>query len=662
MLGTVRVPADLEALFLRAEALVSRFFEQRIADPTRGTIEIFGERYILVRGASLSVEFFELVRQLYGADRERDADLFARNILFDLAHAIGKSDARNFHDKMQLVDPIEKLSAGPVHFSHAGWALVDIHPESQPLPDERFYLLYDHPYSFESNAWLTTGQTREFPVCIMNAGYSSGWCEQSFGIELVASEVLCRAKGDEHCRFIMAQPHRIEHYVERYVSHRPDLAERIRGYEIPDFFARKRAEEDLRAAHDDLERRVRARTHELQTSYARLQAEILEREHVERQLRQASKLEAIGRLAGGIAHDFNNLMSVILLRGDLLSRHLPAGDPVHAEILEIVEAARRAATLTRQLLAFSRVHVIKPERVDLSALVGALATSLVPLIGEQIALDVQLDHGGCVVLADPGQLEQVVMNLVVNARDAMTRGGRLELETGRVSTDAAIRITTGELGPGDYVFLRVSDSGAGIDDDTISKIFDPFFTTKPDGLGTGLGLSTVYGVVRQAGGGVDVLSSPGAGACFTLYFPAAGAAGEASANLGRPELARGAELILIVEDQESLRETLQKIAERCGYTVVCAGDPDSALAVVRQRGAKIALLLTDVVLPKMSGPELARRAIAMSPALRVLFMSGYAPDEALRDNVLAGTADFLQKPFFPDQLAHKLRQILDRPG
>jgi two-component system, cell cycle sensor histidine kinase and response regulator CckA len=661
MLGTVRVPAQMEALFLRAEQLVARFFEQRVADPSRGAIEIFGERYILVRAASLSVEFFELVRQLYGTGRQDEADAFARNILFDLAHAIGKADARNFHTRMQLDDPIEKLSAGPVHFSHAGWAFVDILPESQPSPDERYYLLYDHPYSFESSAWLTAGQTRNFPVCIMNAGYSSGWCEQSFGVELVASEVLCRAKGDQHCRFIMAHPSQIEQYVERYISHRPDLAERIRGYEIPDFFSRKRAEEELRIAHDDLERRVQERTRELESSYLRLQAEILEREHVERQLRQASKLEAIGRLAGGIAHDFNNLMSVILLRGDLLTRNLPECDPVRGEVTEIVEAARRAATLTRQLLAFSRVHVIKPERVDLSAVVGALATSLVPLIGEHIALDVELDHSGCSVLADPGQLEQVVMNLVVNARDAMTRGGRLQLETGRVFTDAPIGTTTGKLAPGSYVFLRVSDNGAGIDDDTISKIFDPFFTTKPDGLGTGLGLSTVYGVVRQAGGGVDVLSSPGDGASFTLYFPAA-AAGELSPDMGRPELAQGAELILIVEDQESLRETLQKIGERCGYTVVCAGDPDAALAIVRERGSQIALLLTDVVLPKMSGPELARRAVALSPSLRVLFMSGYAPDEALRENVLAGRAEFLQKPFFPDQLAQKLRRILDRPA
>jgi two-component system, cell cycle sensor histidine kinase and response regulator CckA len=659
MLESVRVPAKLEAVFRRAEELVSRYFAQYVADPRRGTIEIFGERYVLVRGASLSVEFFELVRNLYGADRTQEADGFARNILFDLAHAIGKSDARNFHSKMELVDPIEKLSAGPVHFAHSGWAFVDILAESEPVADERFYLLFDHPYSFESDAWLASGQTRDFPVCIMNAGYSSGWCEESFGVELVASEVLCRAKGDEQCRFIMAHPRRIEEQVERYIACRPELAARIRGYAIPDFFSRKRAEEELRTSHADLERRVQERTRELQSSYTRLQAEILEREHVERQLRQASKLEAIGRLAGGIAHDFNNLMSVILLRGDLLARRLPVGDAVQLEIAEIVAAARRASTLTRQLLAFSRVHVIKPEHVDISALVSALANSLLPLIGEDIVLDLQLERD-CMVLADPGQLEQVVMNLVVNARDAMPAGGRLELRTGRVSSVSPIRTTTGELQPGDYAFLSVSDSGAGIDDDTVSKIFDPFFTTKADGLGTGLGLSTVYGVVRQAGGGVDVLSAPGDGACFTLYFPAAAGAQAANA-VSRAELQKGAELILIVEDQHTLRETLQKIAERCGYEVICEGDPETALAIVQERGPKISLLLTDVVLPKMSGPELARRAVRLAPELRVLFMSGYAPDEALRESVLAGKAHFLQKPFFPDQLATKLRQVLDGP-
>ena len=259
-LKTVRVPIGFEAPFRLAEEIVSRFFAERREDPAHGTIEIFGERYVLVRGAALSVEFFALVRHLFGPGREREAEAFARNILFDLAHAIGKSDARNLHAKMRLDDPLSKLSAGPVHFAYAGWASVDILPESISTPDDEYCLIYEHPDSFESAAWLSARGRPDFPVCIMNAGYSSGWCEESFGIQLVSSEVLCRARGDSCCRFLMAPPHRIEERLARYAAQRPELAQQLGGFEIPDFFARKRAEEELRRSHADLETRVRERT------------------------------------------------------------------------------------------------------------------------------------------------------------------------------------------------------------------------------------------------------------------------------------------------------------------------------------------------------------------------------------------------------------------
>ena len=249
MLKTVRVPAEIEPIFAAAEEAVSRFFRSRKDDPEHGTIEILGERYILVRAASLSVEFFGLVEQLFGPGRENAADQFARNILFDLAHALGKSDARSFHGKMNLESPLAKLSAGPVIFSHTGWAFVDILPESRPLPNDDYYLIFDHPYSCESDAWLRAGKTRDFPVCIMNAGWSSGWCEQSFGVQVVSVEVMCRAKGDETCRFIMAPPKRIERYARAFDAARAGAPRAGGAYEIPDFFARKRAEEELRSLY-----------------------------------------------------------------------------------------------------------------------------------------------------------------------------------------------------------------------------------------------------------------------------------------------------------------------------------------------------------------------------------------------------------------------------
>ncbi len=246
MLNTVNVPKAFEPLFLKAQEYVSKYFEEQHFDPTQGTIEVHGQRYILLRAAAMSVEFFEMVRNLYKEKGDSEAIAVARSLLFDIAHSIGISDARNFHAKMDLNDPIERLSAGPVHFAYAGWAFVDIFPESSPTPDEHFYLIYDHPYSFEAASWVSAGKKVGFPVCVMNAGYSSGWCQESFGVNLVASEILCKAKGDHTCRFIMATPDKIEGYIEAYLRKQPDIACNVKHYEIPGFFQRKRMEDELR--------------------------------------------------------------------------------------------------------------------------------------------------------------------------------------------------------------------------------------------------------------------------------------------------------------------------------------------------------------------------------------------------------------------------------
>ncbi len=245
-LKTVKVPQQFEEIFAKAEETVSGYFATRRDDPSKGTIEIVGERYILVRAASLSVEFFALVTRLFGEDRQGEADEFARNILFDLAHFIGKSDARHIQSMAKLETPIDRLAAGPVHFSHTGWAFVDILPESNPSPDEDYCLVYDHPYSFEADAWIRSGKQADCPVCVMNSGYSSGWCEESFGLDLVASEILCRAKGDDYCRFIMAPPEKIAKQIARYAAETPALAPQMKPYTVPEFLVRRQAQEKLR--------------------------------------------------------------------------------------------------------------------------------------------------------------------------------------------------------------------------------------------------------------------------------------------------------------------------------------------------------------------------------------------------------------------------------
>ena len=661
-LRMVNVPEGMQAPFAAVEELVARYFRDRVDDPAHGTIEIAGERYVLVRAASLSVEFFALVRDLYGAGRRSEADAFARNILFDLAHAIGKSDAHAFHTKMGLVDPIARMAAGPIHFAHAGWAFVDISPESRATPDEDYYMLFDHPYSFEADAWLRarTEAAPESAVCIMNAGYSSGWCEESFGITLVATEVGCRAAGDDACRFIMAQPSRIEAFVEQYLARSVRNPSSARN-PIPDFFARKRIEDELLRARDELEQRVLERTAELTHSNERLRQEIAERRLVEKKLLQRHKLEAIGRLAGGIAHDFNNLMAVILGNCALLDRRIAAGEPLREFVTEIRHAGERAAGLTQQLLAFGRAHVRPRETLDLNALVEDLGRMLERLIGDDIQLSIALAPGLGAIEADRGQVEQVLVNLVVNARDAMPTGGVVRVATSEMELDERRAHALGDMPAGRFVVLTVEDEGVGMDDDTMSRIFDPFFTTKEGAAsgtsGSGLGLSTVYGIVRQSGGAISVTSAPGNGAKFQVYLPWVPHApkGPSVPRVTGAE-PTGHETVLLVEDQLQLRQALAKVLRDLGYQVIEASSGQEALQLASSHSDRISLLLTDVVMPKMSGVELAAALLSRDPSLRVLYMSGFADDPLLA----AGGADYLQKPFESGELARRLRKALDR--
>jgi signal transduction histidine kinase/CheY-like chemotaxis protein len=659
-LKTVRVPAELGDLFCAAEQVVSRYFRERTDDPGHGTIEIFGERYVLVRAAALSVEFFRVVRELYGESREHEADEFARNILFDLAHAIGKSDARNFHAKMGLSDPIAKLSAGPVHFAHTGWAFVDISPESKPSPDRDFYLLYDHPYSFESDAWRESdSHAAGFPVCIMNAGYSSGWCEESFGLQLVASEILCRANGDEHCRFIMATPERIEARVEDYIQSRPELAPRPRKYEIPDFFARKRLEEELRRHRDELEQRVAVRTAELVAANERLRIEMIEREAAERRLQQGQKMEAIGRMAGGIAHDFNNLLMAISGYSELALSKTDAEDPVHAYMLELRQACTRASDLTRQLLSFSRHQPVQPSVLDLNTVVRDLDGLLRRLIGEDVELSTVTHPRPSPVLADRSAIDQLVVNLAVNARDAMPTGGKLVIETSQIEVEDARREGLGELRPGSYVALSVEDTGVGMDSGTLVHLFEPFFTTKERGKGTGLGLATVHAIVKRYDGAIFVDSAPGVGSTFKVLFPRAAQApaiAPIAPEIQAPSPAQ-AHTVLLVEDEPGVRGLLRTVLLQAGFSVFDASDAQRALQLFEQHGA-IDLLVTDVVMPGLSGRALAEKLTALRPQLRVLFMSGYTEERIGLHGLAPSECAFLQKPYTLESFLSKVKEVL----
>ncbi len=383
-----------------------------------------------------------------------------------------------------------------------------------------------------------------------------------------------------------------------------------------------------------------------------------QRQRLEEQLRQAQKMETIGGLAGGVAHDFNNLLSVILSYSDLMAGDLKPDDPMRADLAEIQGAGLRAAELTRQLLAFSRQQALAPVVVDLSTIVEGMENMLARLIGEDVELAVVSSPDLENIRVDPGQMEQVIMNLAVNARDAMPRGGMLTIETANVVLDEGYASEHVGVTPGKHVMLAVTDAGTGIDAATQARMFEPFFTTKEQGKGTGLGLATVFGIVRQSGGTIWAYSEVGVGTTFKVYFPIVeGAVVEAVAA---PEAAtlRGSETILLVEDEESVRVLLCTILRKYGYHVLEAKSGGDALVLSGGYPARIHLLVTDVVMPQMSGRELAERLQPLRSDMKVLFASGYTDDAVVRHGILDATLAFVQKPITPDAVLRKVRAVL----
>ena len=387
--------------------------------------------------------------------------------------------------------------------------------------------------------------------------------------------------------------------------------------------------------------------------------DITERRQLEDQLRQSQKMEAVGRLAGGVAHDFNNLLTVISGYGDMIMRGLPPDDPLHGCIEEVLKASSRATSLTNQLLAFSRRQVIQPKTLDLNILVANMDRMLRRVIGEHIELETVLTPGLGSVKADAGQLEQVIMNLAVNARDAMPEGGRLFIRTGNVDVPHSSRLHA-DVRPGCYVRLTVADTGKGMDAEIMVHLFEPFYTSKATGKGTGLGLSTVYGIVKQSGGEIVVESEPGSGATFHIYLPRiAGVLDTSHPTRMQPVVRAGTETILLVEDEPGVRQLVREMLHRLGYTTLEAGGGAEALRIFEQHRGGIDLLLTDVIMPQMSGRDLAARLRLLQPTLKILYMSGYTDDMLAHHGVLEPNVYLLPKPFAPDELGAKLREVLD---
>ena len=396
------------------------------------------------------------------------------------------------------------------------------------------------------------------------------------------------------------------------------------------------------------------------TIVASTAAAALESASLYAQMRQSQKMDAIGQLAGGVAHDFNNLLTAINGYSILALQRTNPDDRICGYLEEIRKAGERASNLTRQLLAFGRKQMLKPVALNLNDVVSDMNKMLRPLIGEDIRFTAKIDPELKLACADRGQIEQVLVNLLVNGRDAMPHGGSLTIETANFEIDSEFASRHLGLPPGSYVMLAVSDTGCGMDEKTKARIFEPFFTTKEVGKGTGLGLSTVYGIVKQSGGSISVYSEPGAGTVFKVYFPQLHEALEAPREtVVSSVVPRGSETILLVEDEDMVRGLARQILEDAGYNVLDARGGDEAIRLSRERSGPIDLLLTDVVMPETSGKEIAQRLTEMRPTTRVLYMSGYTEDAIVRHGVLDSSVEFIQKPFTPVALARKVREVLD---
>jgi len=389
--------------------------------------------------------------------------------------------------------------------------------------------------------------------------------------------------------------------------------------------------------------------------------DVTERRRLEEQLRQAQKMEAVGRLASGVAHDFNNLLTIIMGYSDLLLERVSLPDGMRSPVKEIEKAADQAASLTRQLLAFTRKQVLQPHIVDLNSLLTNVDKMLRRMIGKNIELVTHLPSGLGRVNADPGQIEQVITNLAVHARDAMPQGGQLTLEAANVELDSSYASSQESVLPGHYVMIAVSDTGIGMDAETRARVFQPFFTAKQRGEGMGLALATLYGIVRQSEGHIWVYSEPGKGTTFKVYLPRIDQAVEVIAPTQVPvdELSRGSETILLAEDEEAVCSLVRGVLESRGYDVLETKGANDALEIGERHKKHIHLLLTDVVMPQMSGRELAEHLAPLHPETKVLYMSGYADHAVVQHGLLDPGTVFLQKPFTPDALTLKVREVLD---
>ena len=618
--ATVEAPEGVRPVFDAAQRTVDAYFRDFQADPSRGTIVIAGERYLLVRAAALSHGFVDAICDLYSERGTAEARRIAKTLLFDMAHVIGASDARNFHRKMGVTDPVAKLSAGPVHFAYTGWAFVDILPESRATPDEDYCLVYHHPFSFESHSWLDAGRRTGFTVCAMSAGYSSGWCEESFGLPLTATEIACRARGDANCTFVMAPPHRLRGHLERILAGRSEEERRQAVYDIPALFERKHAEEVLRVA-----------------------------------LANAQEAgEAKGRFLANMSHEIRTPLTGILGMATLL-RGLDLTAEQRDYVQAIDESGKALLSVLDDVLDVAKIDAgmmtVALRPCDVRGVLRDVATVLWGKVAEKglaLRVDVHEDVPAWVE-SDPLRLRQVVLNLAANAVK-FTDAGRVDLRA-RWSAPGTLRV-------------EVEDTGIGIEPSHIPRLFEDFTQedTSPSRRhgGTGLGLSIARRFVTLLGGEIGAKSAPRVGSTFWLTLPARAAAAPVPARGVAPTgKVRPGARALLVEDDAVSRFVVQKLLQGHGLLVDTA--VDGATGFDAWAAGAYDIVFMDCQMPGLDGYEATRRirererqsGAARTPVLAMT--ASVLPSDSARCRE-AGMDDLVPKPIDPGQL----RDILAR--
>ncbi len=620
--NAVTVPDDLKPVFDKAQQTVGTYFRELKMEPGQGTIEINDQRYVLVRASALSKDFLDTIQKLYADRGTAEALSIGKNFLFDIAHVIGMNDARNFHAKMNLTDPIAKLSAGPVHFAYSGWAFVDILPESHPTPDDDFYLAYRHPYSFEADSWKRSGEKASIPVCIMNSGYSSGWCEESFGIPLTAVEVSCTAKGDEHCTFLMSPPHKIQEHLDRYQAQNNTSYAVRQPYDIPTFFERKKVEEEMQRS--------------------RLMAE--------------ASAKAKSDFVANVSHELRTPLNAILGFAGLMSR--TGLDPVQQEYMEAVSSSGSSLlAIINDILDLSKLDAEKlvPEKVPFSIqeLLRAVQLMLKPrAVAQQLDFRCTVDAAlPARVLGDPMRLRQILVNLIGNAIKFTREGGVYVQGTLLQQEGSSVSVA-----------FSIKDTGIGIPVAQQETIFERFNqgdndTTRKYG-GTGLGLAIAKQLVQLQDGTLTLKSEPGKGSEFVVVLPF-DLEMENPVDMASPKATATikTQQVLIVEDNLMNQKLARIMLQNNGFNIAIANNGIEALELLREQ--RFDLILMDIQMPLMDGCQ-AARAIRRELHLDIpiIAMTAYALDSEREQCIREGMNDYLAKPFQEKDLLLKIAKWL----